>query len=110
VTLSWRYFDEVGRDAETSVSDNPFLSQLGQFTGMRPTDSVLGSRSYLDLTGAVTIQDKYTFRLGVNNLLDKDPPLTGNLTCPTGPCNGNTWPQVYDTLGRQIFGMVTIDF
>jgi iron complex outermembrane recepter protein len=110
LTLSWRYFDEVQRDAESSAGDNPFLSFLGQFTGVRPTDSVLGSRSYLDLTGSVTLADKYTLRLGVNNMLDKDPPLSGNLTCPTGPCNGNTWPQVYDTLGRQIFGLVTIDF
>jgi iron complex outermembrane receptor protein len=110
VTLSWRYFNEVKRDAESSASDNPYLSFLGQFTGVRPTDSVLGSRSYLDVTGAVTLADKVTLRLGVNNLLDKDPPLTGNLTCPTGPCNGNTFPQVYDTLGRQIFGLVTVDF
>ncbi|HKQ13190.1 MAG TPA: TonB-dependent receptor [Steroidobacteraceae bacterium] len=110
VTLAWRYFDEVKRDAESSPSDNPYLSFLGQFTGVRPTDSVLGSRSYIDLTGSLTVADKYTFRVGVNNLFDKDPPLTGNLTCPTGPCNGNTFPQVYDTLGRQIFGLVTIDF
>ncbi|HKS56119.1 MAG TPA: TonB-dependent receptor [Steroidobacteraceae bacterium] len=110
VTLSWRYMEKVTRDAESSPGDNPFLSFLGQFTGVRPTDSVLGSRSYVDLTGAVTLADKYTLRVGVNNLFDKDPPLTGNLTCPTGPCNGNTWPQMYDTLGRQIFGLVTIDF
>jgi iron complex outermembrane receptor protein len=110
VTLSWRYFDEVRRDAESSQGDNPFLSQLSRFTGVKATDTLLGSRSYIDLTGSVTLADKYTLRVGVNNLLDKDPPLTGNVTCPTGPCNGNTWPQVYDTLGRQIFGLVTIDF
>ncbi|HEY7641642.1 MAG TPA: TonB-dependent receptor [Steroidobacteraceae bacterium] len=110
LTLSWRYSDKVGRDAESSASDNPFLSQLGVATGRRPTESVLGSRSYIDLTGSVTLADKYTLRVGVNNLFDKDPPLVGNQTCPTGPCNGNTFPQMYDTLGRQIFGLVTIDF
>ncbi|MGH8178527.1 MAG: TonB-dependent receptor domain-containing protein [Steroidobacter sp.] len=107
VTLSWRYFDAVKRDAEDS---NEFLSFLGQVTGVLPTDSELGSRSYIDLTGAMTFAEKYTLRVGVNNLFDKDPPLNGSATCPTGPCNGNTWPQVYDTLGRQIFGLVTIDF
>lgn len=107
VTVSWRYFDAVKRDAEDS---NEFLSFLGEVTGPQPTDSELGSRSYIDLTGAMTLADKYTFRVGVNNLFDKDPPLNGSTTCPTGPCNGNTWPQMYDTLGRQIFGLVTIDF
>lgn len=107
VTLSWRYFDEVKRDAEDS---NEFLSFLGRVDGVQPTDSRLGSRSYFDLTSSMTLADRYTLRLGVNNLLDKDPPLNGSTSCPTGPCNGNTWPQMYDALGRQIFGMVTIDF
>jgi outer membrane receptor protein involved in Fe transport len=107
LTLSWRYYDAVSRDAEDS---NEFLSFLGQVEGVLPTDSNLGSRSYIDLTGSVTVADRYTFRLGVNNLFDKDPPLNGSSSCPTGPCNGNTWPQVYDSLGRQIFGLVTIDF
>lgn len=107
LTLSWRYFGEVKRDAEDS---NRFLSFLGTATGALPTDSRLGSRSYFDLTGSMTLADKYTLRVGVNNLLDKDPPLNGSDTCPTGPCNGNTWPQVYDSFGRQIFGLVTIDF
>ena len=43
---------------------------------------------------------------GVNNLLDKDPPLlsSGGLTSGiTGPLNGNTFPGVYDPLGRYIF-------
>lgn len=107
MTLSWRYFEAVKRDAEDS---NEFLSFLGEVTGAQATDSELGSRSYIDLTGSMTLADKYTLRVGVNNLFDKDPPLNGSTTCPTGPCNGNTWPQMYDTLGRQIFGLVTIDF
>ncbi|HKU13331.1 MAG TPA: TonB-dependent receptor [Steroidobacteraceae bacterium] len=107
LTLSWRYFGEVKRDAADS---NRFLSFLGTATGPLPTDSRLGSRSYFDLTGSMTLADRYTLRVGVNNLLDKDPPLNGSDTCPSGPCNGNTWPQVYDSFGRQIFGLVTIDF
>ena len=44
-----------------------------------------------------------TGRLGINNLLDKDPPLVGQDSCPAVFCNGNTFPQVYDTLGRFVF-------
>ncbi len=107
VTLAWRYFGEVKRDAEDS---NEFLGFLGQVTGVLATDSRLGSRSYFDLSAAMTLRDRYTLRMGVNNLTDKDPPLNGASTCPAGPCNGNTWSQVYDALGRQVFGLVTIDF
>lgn len=107
LTLSWRYFDEVKQDSQDS---NEFLGFLGTTLGADATDARLASRSYIDLTGSVTVADKYTLRLGINNLFDKDPPLNGSNACPTGPCNGNTWPQVYDALGRQIFGLVTIDF
>ena len=107
VTLGWRYLDEVKRDAEDS---NEFLAFLGTATGTLPTDSRLGSRSYVDLSAAMTLSERYTFRVGANNLLDKDPPLNGSTTCPTGPCNGNTWPQAYDSLGRQIFMTATVEF
>ena len=107
VTLGWRYFGAAKRDAEDS---NEFLGFLGEVTGVLPTDSTLGSRSYFDLTAGMTIAQKYNLRVGINNVLDKDPPLNGSTTCPTGPCNGNTWPQMYNSVGRQIFGLVTVDF
>jgi iron complex outermembrane recepter protein len=102
VSLTWRYFDEV--ELETS-SSNP------QLAGPVPlSDAVLGSRSYIDLTAAMTFFENYTLRLGANNLLDKDPPLTGQANCPAGPCNGNTWSQAYDSIGRQLFATLTINF
>lgn len=51
-----------------------------------------------------------TGRLGINNVLDKDPPLIGQDSCPGVLCNGNTFPQVYDTLGRFVFLGLTADF
>jgi outer membrane receptor protein involved in Fe transport len=107
LSLGWRYFGEVERDVEAS----PNLQLFGELsTGDLATDSRLGSRSYLDLSASVTLAEKYTLRIGANNLLDKDPPLNGSSTCPTGPCNGNTWPQVYDALGRQVFLTVGAEF
>ena len=69
------------------------------------TDRKLGSRNYFDLAAHYTLSDASVFsnvtgRLGINNLLDKDPPLVGQDSCPGVLCNGNTFPQVYDTLGR----------
>jgi iron complex outermembrane recepter protein len=104
LTLRWRYFQGVDLDA---TSDNPNLNNAGR---QRPEDLRLGSRNYIDLALNFRVGDHYAFRLGVNNLLDKDPPLTGQTNCPAGPCNGNTWAQVYDSLGRYIFAGVTLDF
>lgn len=107
VMLTWRYMGEVKRDL---ADDQASLALLGSAVGLFPTDAKMGSRSYLDLTAAVTLMEHYTFRVGVNNVTDKDPPLVGSSTCPTGPCNGNTYPQAYDSLGRQFFLNVTAKF
>ena len=48
-----------------------------------------------------------TLRAGVNNVLDDDPQLSYSVGT-TG--NGNTYPQVYDSLGRYFFFGVTANF
>jgi outer membrane receptor protein involved in Fe transport len=104
VSLQWRHFSKVTLDA---YSDDPQLNNPGL---QYETDRVLGSRDYFDLSASWTMRDNLNFRAGVNNLFDKDPPLTGSSNCPTGPCNGNTWPQVYDAFGRYMFIGLTADF
>ncbi|MEO8061779.1 MAG: TonB-dependent receptor [Pseudomonadota bacterium] len=107
LSLGWRYYGESKRDIEFS----PDLALFGELsTGPLPTDQVLGARNYIDLSASVSLFEKYTLRFGANNLLDKDPPLNGSSTCPTGPCNGNTWPQAYDALGRQVFLTIGAEF
>ena len=71
-------------------------------------DTHLPSISYLDLTAAIQISNAVNFRLGVNNLLDKDPPVIGSSNCVG--CNGNVYNSVYDALGRYIFGTFTMQF
>ena len=69
--------------------------------------------SYLDLTLSAPIGPNFSARLGVNNVMDKNPPLilSGNLSdCPNTTCNDNTWVGTYDTLGRYIFFHVTATF
>jgi outer membrane receptor protein involved in Fe transport len=107
VSLAWRYYGKAERDLEDTQEA---LAFLGTATGAFPTDSLLGSRSWVDLSAAFQFAEKYTVRIGANNLLDKDPPLNGSSTCPTGPCSGNTWPQAYDALGRQVFLTLAAEF
>ena len=61
----------------------------------------LAAQNYLDLAAAWTVTKGFTVSLGVNNVLDKDPPITAKLA--TGQGNGNTYPSVYDALGRKVF-------
>jgi iron complex outermembrane receptor protein len=112
VTLSWRYFSPVKLE---SLSPNTNLAAAPGQTiangGISNTDAFISSYSYFDLTAAIKLADKVTLRLGCNNILDKQPPVVGTTNLPSPPIgNGNTMPQVYDSLGRYIFGSITAQF
>jgi outer membrane receptor protein involved in Fe transport len=102
LSLTWRHFDGV--DLDKSSPDD-------QLAGVVPaTDASFDAVEYFDLTAAMTFADMYTLRIGANNVLDEEPPLVGQANCPAGACNGNVFAQTYDTLGRQYFMTLTIDF
>jgi iron complex outermembrane receptor protein len=103
-SAQWRYFGKVSLDAYNSDPqlNNPGLQYL--------TDKSFSSHSYVDLTANFTVHNNLNFRVGVNNVFDKDPPSVGSSNCPAGPCNGGTYPQVYDALGRYVFVGLSADF
>lgn len=97
---TWRFFGKAGVDL---ASSNPLLN--GPVAG---ADLSLGERNYFDIAATWAISKQLTFRAGINNLFDKDPPLSGQISGVVG--NGNTYPQVYDALGRRIFLNLTASF
>jgi len=89
-TAKWRYFSAVNdyTGSDTLVQDG------------------IGSQSYLDLKGSFTINDYTRVLVGVNNVLDKEPPLVGG----TLSTNGNAVAGYYDTLGRYFHASVSLKF
>jgi len=110
-TLAWRYYSPVKLE---TLSGNPNIAAPGGGTiangGISNTDAFFSSYSYFDLTAAVKVADHVQVRVGCNNLLDKPPPLIGDTNTPLPVGNGNTFPGVYDALGRFIFAQVTATF
>ena len=51
-----------------------------------------------------------TVRLGVNNVLDKDPPIIQTFYGTPVLQSGNTYPQTWDWGGRFLFANLTLDF
>ncbi len=103
LSAQWRYYGKVGLDA--FQSDPQLNNPAKQFAA----DNDFSAQNYIDLTANFTIHNNLNFRVGVNNVFDKDPPLTG-ANCIATFCNGNTFPQIYDTLGRFAFVGLTADF
>jgi outer membrane receptor protein involved in Fe transport len=107
LTLRWRYY---GSDSSEQTSSNPFLTG----TPYAPLSNI-PAYNYIDLTGAFDLYKNIRLQVGVNNIMDKDPPLVVNGDCSTSSpgganCNGNTFPGVYDAMGRYIFMEVTAKF
>ncbi|MBV9930197.1 MAG: TonB-dependent receptor [Alphaproteobacteria bacterium] len=99
----WRHFSAVRNDA---ISPDIDLNPTGATAVFAGSDRIK-AQNYFDLVLTARIGDHYQFRLGANNIMDKIPPV---LVTPAPFGNGNTYPQVYDSLGRYIFAGVTLDF
>ncbi len=111
-SLRWRYFGPSTLDALSSNTNLRNTSGTGPAPGgvARPGLARFADVSYFDLAFTFRVGDHYNFRLGANNILDREPPVTGSQACPAGPCNGNVYAQVYDALGRYIYAGITLDF
>ena len=75
--------------------------------------SHIAAYNYLDISAAMPIAAGVSLRIGINNLLDKDPPIVYDGTYPSANStwsNGNTFSQAYDVLGRYVYIHATAQF
>ena len=76
-----------------------------------PGHTKLRAQDYLDVATVFRDRKDFELRLGVNNVLDRQPPLVvGNTAAGDGPYNANTYPTWYDPLGRYIFASIAVGF
>lgn len=70
----------------------------------------ISPKDYFDLAYRADVTDTLTFTFLVENLLDKNPPDVGNTVGSTGYNSGNTFPSMYDALGRRYRVGVNLSF
>jgi iron complex outermembrane receptor protein len=111
----WRHKARLGFALPNGVA---ISGQWRHFSGAKqadptitnPADQRVAAQDYFDLAMTARITNKLNLRFGANNLLDKAPPLIGSESLAPTLGNGNTYPQIYDALGRYMFAGVTVDF
>ncbi|KQO07826.1 TonB-dependent receptor [Sphingomonas sp. Leaf242] len=100
-SIAWRHLDSVGL---SSLSSNTFLNGSPSVINAK-----IPAYDYFDLAGTITIDKGLSLRAGINNMLDKNPPaIAAGALASFG--NGNTYPGVYDVLGRTLFVGATVNF
>jgi outer membrane receptor protein involved in Fe transport len=105
LTARWRL---VGPSKVDRSSSNPALK-----ADFYTATAHIPGYNYIDLSLSAPITSYVDFRVGVNNIADKNPPLILNGTlsdCPNTTCNDNTWVGTYDTLGRYLYAHVSVKF
>jgi iron complex outermembrane recepter protein len=107
-TVTWRYVGGVKLDTTSSDVDlNGVAEGPVDLTGN--ADERLKAENYFDLLFSIPLKDTIGFRLGINNILDNDPPVVSQASLG-GFGNGNVFPGTYDHLGRYMFVGITADF
>jgi outer membrane receptor protein involved in Fe transport len=110
VGAMWRFF---GKATNTLVDPkNPdYVGAATIALNGPPLDASVPNISYLDLRASYA-WNKVTLRVGVNNVLDKDPPNVDGINSGgnSNYAESNTYPSVYDVAGRFLYMNVTVDF
>jgi len=93
-SVQWRY---IGK----AIDDDP--------------DTLYGSetmkaQNYFDLSGSVDASDNLTLSGGITNLFDKKPPLAASTQNGGNGEQSNTFPTLYDVLGRAFFMSAKLKF
>jgi outer membrane receptor protein involved in Fe transport len=96
LAATWRMFGAV---TDQNFSDDPNLAGNATARANLAAQQKLKAQNYIDIAGSYNLTKNVTARLAINNLFDKDPPIVV-AGAPFG--NGNTYPVVYDALGRRI--------
>ena len=114
LSAQWRFIGSMSFD---NNSTNPLLQGAEEgangsneaFPYYDAYNARIPSYSYLDLTAAWHPVSQLEIRAGVDNVLDKDPPIVPSydITGTAGPAN--SFP-TYDYLGRQLFVAFTAKF
>jgi iron complex outermembrane recepter protein len=102
ISLLWTHISQVSLE--------PFLAtrlpgNVAQPGGPNPTTVLEKFRSiptydYFDLSARVSPTKMFDLNLTVNNLFDRKPPLVGSGVGGTAFNSGNTFPTIYDPIGR----------
>ncbi len=99
VTARWRYFGGIDYDGSLSNGKSEGVDTIVQ-------GEVDSGESYLDLNATLRILDNTEILVGINNILDEEPPLVGGSLSS----NANAVAGFYDTLGQYLYAQATFRF
>ncbi len=102
-SATWRFIGGVSQDNNTNDPTLHF-STFGAYDYFNAT---IPSFNYLDLAASWEVVKGLSIRAGINNVMDKDPPLLESSVVANGAANTYSY---YDLFGRQLFAAFSLKF
>jgi iron complex outermembrane receptor protein len=93
VSLLWRHLSGITSALPACTPPSTTNCIFSQFR-------TIDSYDYFDLFGSWQFMEQASVSFGVANVFEEDPPVVGNEAADTSSNSGNTFPQLYDALGR----------
>jgi outer membrane receptor protein involved in Fe transport len=99
LALSWNWIGSIDDDAP--VHDPDYVAELAR--------SGQGAKSYFNLDAVWSVSRGVDLRAGIENVLDQEPPIFGIDRVGVSADN-NTFPGLYDPVGRRFFAGMRVKF
>jgi len=116
-SVLWRHISNTRAEPRTGATATtpPAPGTVGSFNSTNPASFLpayasIPAYDLFDLSLGANVTDTLRMALLVENLFDKQPPLTGSTIGSTGFNSGNTFPSTYDALGRRYTVSVGLRF
>ncbi|MGL4838066.1 MAG: TonB-dependent receptor, partial [Shewanella sp.] len=90
----------AGQDDWSVMYFNRYIGGMTDLAEGTDVDSII----YHNIAGTYHLNDMTSVSLGIKNFTDEKPVTVSNGS------DGDTVPEVYDTIGRTIYGGVTVKF
>jgi outer membrane receptor protein involved in Fe transport len=111
LSLLWRHIGATRYEPGIgSLFSGTLPASAGVLAGRQVDFNRIKAYDFFDLTTRVGVGEHLTFTFGVQNLLDKEPPLVGGEAGSTTFNSGNTFPSTYDAIGRRYVAAAKIRF
>ncbi|MCW3797959.1 TonB-dependent receptor [Sphingomonas sp. BN140010] len=110
LSLLWRHLSSVKYEPGLPPLFNGTVTGSGALVGESFNFNRISAYNYFDLNAQFDVLKNFQLTLGVQNLLDKDPPIVGGQAGTTTANSGNTFPSTYDPLGRAYSAAVRVKF
>lgn len=100
VSLLWRHIDSMKYEPGLAPLFVGTVTGTGPLVGNSYNFNKIKAYNWFDLSTRIRIGDHIDLTLSAFNIFDKKPPVLGGQAGTTSANSGNTFPSVYDVIGR----------